>query len=236
MRGAAGSRLRWLAWLGAGIAWLVLVVFSGLAGDAENGYERAGRFLGVVVMTLGVALLLRWLYTKAGGERVWSPWLLVIATLAAVVVARGAERAADDRADAEPPPEVNLARLVGEAPAGHRYVATPPAERRRMRRVMAFAESKGFFARDVIARDRLVATVVVVTSDVDMTEEEVRAGIEDASGVRSTSTTLGDERILVTSLPGRPRMMVRTDRRAVAMLFVYGQFPAWNLARAILAG
>ena len=47
--------------------------------------------------------------------------------------------------------------------------------------------------------------------------EDVRRGMEDSTGRRATTTTVGDERILSVSVPGRVHQMVRVDRRAVAM-------------------
>jgi hypothetical protein len=237
MRGGAVGRLdhlKWLAWVTAGIAWAALVVLLGLAGDAENGAERFGRFIGVALVTFAPALLLRWLYTKAGGGSVWSPWVLVIAALAALVAGAGSWR--DSGEAAAPLPEVNLTDLIGEAPEGYRYVETPPVERRQARRMLALQGANGFFMRDVVRRGRLAAFVMVVTTDVDVVEEDVRQGLEAGMGSSSRSMTIGNERIFATISPNGRRMLVRSDRRAVVMLVVLRPFPARNLARAILTG
>ena len=78
--------------------------------------------------------------------------------------------------------------------------------------------------------------VVVVTASIDSSEEDVRRGMEDSTGRRATTTTVGDERILSVSVPGRVHQMVRVDRRAFAMVLVFPRYPTWKLARAILTG
>jgi hypothetical protein len=236
-----GGRLRWLAWVAAAVPWAALVAFMTFGSDADSGAERFRRFLGAVLVTLFPALLFRWIYTKAGGERVWSPWLFAIATLAALVAARGVEWTADAERDGRHPPEVDLGALMGDPPPGYRYARTPPAERRQVRRLMAHMEgATGYQVRDVVGGGHLHAVVWAMSMDVDEPldtegEADFREGVEEMTGTRLRSTVLGGEEILTTAVPGQGRLMVRLERDAVVALIVLNQAQARPLARAILA-
>ena len=101
---SSGSTGEIVAWLGAGALLLLAAVPSAQVADAGSGAERAGRVVGTLVAAVGIALLLRLLWVllirRRAGLRVWSPWLLVVAAVVALM--SGAGQAAQEDATRAP--------------------------------------------------------------------------------------------------------------------------------------
>jgi hypothetical protein len=82
---------RWSGYLTGG--FLLLLASLPTAEDREEGGAyAAGAFVGAVVVPLAIALGLRLVYVKLirrDGRPIWSPWVLVIAGVMAILVKVG---------------------------------------------------------------------------------------------------------------------------------------------------
>jgi hypothetical protein len=225
-------------WVAAAVPWLGLAVITALARDTENGAELAGRIVGAALFSLLIALALRWLYTKAGGGRVWSPWVLVIACMVGLVAAGGAVAGSDDDDDGSPPPELaNPRRHLGELPPGYRYEPSPVAVRRQMRGLLtSVPDASGFLARDVVGRGRLQGRAVVITADEEVDDEKAdfAEGFESASGRPMREITLGGEEAFTGTLPGPTTVVARVYERAMVIVYLSDRLLVRSLGAAIL--
>jgi hypothetical protein len=86
---------RWVtsaAWVVAVVLWIVFSFGSGDVAGADTGVEKAGRVTGGLLFTLGVGLVLRFLYVKLRRSETrafWSPWIFVIAAVVGFLATAG---------------------------------------------------------------------------------------------------------------------------------------------------
>jgi hypothetical protein len=85
------SHWRWTGYLTG--AFFLIVASLPTAEDREEGTAYAvGAFFGALVIPLAIALVLRVIYVKLirrDGRPIWSPWVLVIAGVIALLAAAG---------------------------------------------------------------------------------------------------------------------------------------------------
>ena len=82
---------RWSGYLTGGLL-LVLASLPTAEDREEGGAYAAGAFVGALVVPLAIAFALRLVYVKLirrDGRPIWSPWVLVIAGVMAILVKAG---------------------------------------------------------------------------------------------------------------------------------------------------
>lgn len=168
-----------LWWFGAGALWIVLSAASVLARDGEKTTEYVvGGFIGRLLGSLAIALLLRWIYAKVrGGDRpVWHPWALLIAAMVSLL--SFGVRSADARA-CEDADHVEAKAMLSDPPSGYRVQDVPETDVRDMLEQFPMETRDGVAAATAAAAVKgdqgvVVAAFTSAKKRIDR-EEELRA-------------------------------------------------------------
>jgi hypothetical protein len=199
--------------LGKGIGFVIGLV-AGIIGVriATGGSLSAysiGQAVGLAVMSVLVATLIRWIYLKAAGKD--AP--LVTTVTLVVALAIGIPTALIARgADAQPPSEAEVSAAFTPL-SGYTYQVVPPAQLQSVRDAIAsqpdFDEAIAVFdARQILVGSQPVAAMVIMGVDPDEFTSTYRddflAGFRDASGQDATSVQLGGEEAYAGQSPAGP--------------------------------
>ena len=194
---------RTLAWALSALALLAVCATAALREPDASAAFRLGSVLGALLLALLVGVVVRSLAVRAGSQqrRLWSPWVLVIATGFALLVAVGtAARNVARPAECETPTR-SADQLLGALPPG---LSTQPAAQELVddvtkslgklepERVTAIAIARGREPR---------AALVSIEVDERIRRRDLVAGAEEAAGAPGTDVPLGeaDGRMIVTA-------------------------------------
>ena len=130
------------AWVGAVGLWVLMSIPNALRSGDENVAQTAGAFVGGLLSTLLIALLVRLIYARliAKGRAVWSPWVFVIAAGLALLVNLGqvgneaADREAGEPTAGQTATATSPEDLLVALPPGVRYEAISAAKRQEIER------------------------------------------------------------------------------------------------------
>ena len=198
------SRRTGWAWAGA-TALLVLFNVPSLLRNREEGPGFAlASMIGATLSLLVIGLLIRFVYVKlaARDRPVWSPWVLVIAAVLALVLAFGsaAQEIGEERSlNARDP-----AKLLVPLPEGFEYGRLPAAQRQYLERSLRDDVPNGEFAARSL-RENGSGAMGVALGLVDSGADDLSRfedGLEDAGGMLEPETIAGSDFLVGSNRAG----------------------------------